>query len=184
MLRFVDYAPKYCACCGEEIAGWNKSGYCSRTEECRRARLRVVDPRRKTSRALYAGDSCAVCGAPIAGYNTTGHCSRTAECRRRGEGARRLALKLAAFEAYGGLCCACCGETRLYFLTLDHVVPIRRNKVTQGTESGSDLWWKLKKAGYPDRGQYQVLCFNCNCAKGTGTECPCKAERSLAQLQR
>jgi len=67
--------------------------------------------------------------------------------------------KLAAFNAYGGAVCVCCGEINSKFLTIDHIngcTPAERRK--QGL--GSRLYHWLKKQGYPEG--YQVLCFNCN----------------------
>lgn len=77
-------------------------------------------------------------------------------------------IRLAVIEAYGGVC-VCCGEDESVFLTIDHVEPIRRRD-RSGSESGYALCFKLRKANYP--AGYQILCFNCNHAKGTKVECP------------
>lgn len=69
--------------------------------------------------------------------------------------------------AYGGRC-ACCGESNAHFLTVDHISG-------RGDEpyrlSGKRLWQDLKRKGWPTD-NYQLLCFNCNCAKGAYGQCP------------
>lgn len=74
---------------------------------------------------------------------------------------------------YGGKC-ACCGENRPQFLTLDHVNgngAEHRREIT-GKRSGGGytiaLW--LRAHGWPKDG-YQLLCWNCNCARGFSGYC-------------
>lgn len=173
------YVPKFCTYCGDTLADWNETGYCSRTEECRTARLRLHDPRRKSADARYTGDACAICGDPIASYNKTGSCSRTAECRKHTARLFQLKYKLECFNAYGGPVCTCCGETRLYFLTLDHVNGDgAQERDTAGKRRGGNaIYNHLRSLGFPEPERYQVLCFNCNCAKRQELVCPCSLER-------
>ena len=79
----------------------------------------------------------------------------------------RKTLKDAAFERYGGPRCACCGEDTFQFLTIDHIEGGGRQ---HRTRSGPDIYKTLKAEGYPDG--FQVLCYNCNCAKGVYGKCP------------
>jgi hypothetical protein len=81
------------------------------------------------------------------------------------------ALRTRVLFAYGGRCpfCACCGETRLAFLTLDHVngagrAHRRLRKGWQGVYRG------LVRDSFP--GGFQLLCFNCNIARGLYGSCP------------
>jgi len=69
-------------------------------------------------------------------------------------------------DHYGG-CCACCGETELVFLTMDHIDGggTQHNKEINGAHLAQWLF----KMGYPEG--FQVLCFNCNWAKSHGG-CP------------
>lgn len=94
---------------------------------------------------------------------------REARLRSAKEYQRRL--KIETFDQYGGCRCACCGEDVLEFLTLDH---INNDGATKRRASGSKGGWvyygHLKKNGWPDG--YQVLCFNCNSAKGSFGSCP------------
>lgn len=84
-------------------------------------------------------------------------------------------------EKYGGTC-VCCGESVYEFLTLDH-------KNNDGAKHREEL----KKAGKPRHASsmvdfaaannfpdfLQILCWNCNCAKGFHGECPHEAKRRL-----
>jgi len=79
--------------------------------------------------------------------------------------------------------CECCGETRLYFLSLDHIKgngsEHRRQIVKEngGTPIGGNAlpYW-LKKHGWPKG--FQVLCYNCNFAKRNDTSCPCQKDKT------
>ena len=66
-------------------------------------------------------------------------------------------------------CCACCKESMLKFLTLDHIEG--RKKMGH---SKRDVGYKLQRWArendYPDT--LQVLCYNCNMAKGLFGKCP------------
>lgn len=77
-------------------------------------------------------------------------------------------------EAYGGAC-ACCGETYLLFLTLDHRKGdgATHRKQSPG-HSGAGLYHYLRKRGWPSKDRYQVLCSNCNAAKNAAESCPCQ----------
>ena len=72
-------------------------------------------------------------------------------------------------EQYGGTPprCACCGETEIMFLTLDH---INGYKYPEFARSGHHLYRNLRLNGYPDG--YRVLCYNCNCSIGNFGYCP------------
>lgn len=79
------------------------------------------------------------------------------------------ALRLEVLEHYGRIC-ACCGETTLEFLSLDH-------KNGGGTKHrqelglrGSGIWGWVKKENFPD--MFQVMCHNCNQAIGYYGRCP------------
>jgi hypothetical protein len=79
-------------------------------------------------------------------------------------------MRATAIRAYGGEspACVCCGETQPAFLTLDHVNnggrAHRREKGNQG------VYHELRKGGYPPG--FQILCFNCNMARGWYSSCP------------
>jgi hypothetical protein len=79
--------------------------------------------------------------------------------------------RMAALIAYGGdpPHCACCGEAELKFLAIDH---INGGGTAHARELGGSsliVHW-LKRHGYP--AGFQVLCHNCNTAKGHYGQCP------------
>jgi len=82
-----------------------------------------------------------------------------------------LKLKEETFNAYGGRICVCCGETEPKFLSIDHINGggnIHRKSL--GNSGGKDFYTWLRKNNYPKG--FQVLCFNCNLAKGHYGICP------------
>lgn len=82
-----------------------------------------------------------------------------------------LSVKLKVIEAYGGKC-TCCGEATLEFLTIDHINNDgAEDRRQNGKKSGGKLYRWLIKNGFPKE-NYQVLCYNCNCAKGFFGYCP------------
>jgi hypothetical protein len=84
--------------------------------------------------------------------------------RRDAEKRLRLRDKLKVLNHYSGdpPKCACCGETKLLFLTIDHMEHVGRKK-REKISSGSVFYRWLVRNNYPDG--YQVLCFNCNCGR-------------------
>lgn len=85
---------------------------------------------------------------------------------------------LACLRAYGGdpPRCACCGETEIAFLTLDHIDgdgKAHRAELTaqEGRPmAGYNFYRWLEAHGFPPG--IQCLCFNCNVAKRTYRACP------------
>lgn len=87
-------------------------------------------------------------------------------------------LKREVMDAYGGIC-ACCGETELAFLTIDHIdgngAEHRREMAGETgleySQAGARTYRWLRKNNYPEG--FQVLCANCNCGKHwSGGVCP------------
>jgi hypothetical protein len=76
-------------------------------------------------------------------------------------------LRLEVLAKYGESC-ACCSETQVKFLTIDHIKG-GGNKHRKEIKNASLYRW-LKKNGYPKG--FQTLCWNCNCSKGHWGECP------------
>jgi hypothetical protein len=90
----------------------------------------------------------------------------------------RARIKLLFLDAYGGKC-ACCGEDDYRFLSLDHV----KNDGGKHRETVAChmAYWQAKREGYP-KDKYQILCYNCNFAKGTnGGVCPHKSGISSSE---
>jgi len=83
-------------------------------------------------------------------------------------------LKQSVIQAYGGQC-ACCGETELCFLCIDHIGG-GGTKHRESTGKGHRFYEWLRRQGYPPG--YQVLCYNCNAAKESPGGCPHKKNGS------
>lgn len=81
-----------------------------------------------------------------------------------------LKLKRQVMDAYGGHC-ACCGETELVFLTIDHIddngAEHRRQMAAERgngwRQAGARTYRWLRDNNFPEG--FQVLCANCNCGK-------------------
>jgi hypothetical protein len=80
------------------------------------------------------------------------------------------ALRLQVVEAYGGKC-ACCGESHIQFLTLDH---INGGGSAHRKSIHGKVYAELRRNGFPPG--YQILCWNCNAASGLYGKCPHKTE--------
>lgn len=89
-----------------------------------------------------------------------------------------LKLKRQVMDTYGGHC-ACCGETELVFLTIDHVNDdgaehrreIAAERGSQWLQAGAPTYRWLRDNGFPPG--FQVLCANCNCGRQwNGGVCP------------
>lgn len=84
--------------------------------------------------------------------------------------------KIAVLTAYGGLICACCGETHLEFLSLNHL----NGGGNQHRKEVKNLYRWLIKNNFPPG--YNVLCMNCNFADGKAEGgCPHVRERAERQ---
>ena len=84
-------------------------------------------------------------------------------------------LKDIVFNHYsaGKLICACCGEKERAFLCIDHINGggnKHRRSIYKRNQSAVSIYPWLKKMGYPKG--FQVLCHNCNMAKGIFGKCP------------
>lgn len=74
---------------------------------------------------------------------------------------KRRSVRERVVEGYGSVCnCPGCGQTEIAFLCLDHVIPCG----TKGRKNGCEATWRdALRRNFPD--DYQLLCYNCNCAK-------------------
>ena len=69
--------------------------------------------------------------------------------------------------------CLCCGESEIKFLALDHIKGGgTKHRKSLNTKGGNSFFFYLKKLDFPK--DYQVLCHNCNMAKGIYEKCPHK----------
>lgn len=79
-------------------------------------------------------------------------------------------LRIKVLEHYGGTPpkCACCGESHIEFLVIDHIEGGGTNHRSRMKNQSIGLW--LRTNSYPKG--YRVLCHNCNSAFGFFGYCP------------
>lgn len=82
------------------------------------------------------------------------------------------ALRLEVLHHYsnGNPQCACCRESHYEFLAIDHING--GGNIERKREHTTKIYSFLKRKNYPDG--YQILCHNCNMAKGLYGLCPHK----------
>ena len=78
-------------------------------------------------------------------------------------------LKKKVFQAYGNAC-SCCGESMEEFLTIHHVLNDGKAHKAKVGNRTFQVYGDIKKQGYPRH--FQLLCMNCNWAKGMYGYCP------------
>ncbi len=119
---------------------------------------------------------CRMCGATLVdGENCSAdsHTYECDDCRRALSREQRRKAKLEVMEKYGGVC-ACCNESRLEFLTIDHINGGGRHEFKQFGQ-GARFYRKLILG--VKRDDLRVLCMNCNFAIGRYGYYPHQLER-------
>ena len=94
--------------------------------------------------------------------------------------ARWAEMRLQVIAGYGGRCCCPgCNESHPEFLTIDHVNNdgASRRRENLHRESGRTLMRRIIRMNYPP--EYQILCQNCNTAKGIYGVCPHSKEQRI-----
>lgn len=92
--------------------------------------------------------------------------------RKRGDGYKRFKTlreyREFILNKYGHKC-NCCGEDKFEFLAIDHVnnngYIMRKDKI-----AGYNLYLYIEANEFPP--EFQILCHNCNMAKGFYKKCP------------
>lgn len=88
---------------------------------------------------------------------------------------RGLAKKFViAYYSDGKNCCNCCGQNIYEFLSVDHV---NGGGYKHRLGVSGDFYWWLVRQLFPDG--FQILCFNCNCARGFSGRCPCQSNSTV-----
>jgi hypothetical protein len=184
-----------CSRCADTLCAWIR-----KKEEARRANnLQLVARgekaciRCKTVKPLgefedekgYVKAQCGVCRVYSATFAVRDRRKWTDSQRQitqRKRAAALRSLKTEVLAAYGGHC-GCCGEGALEFLSIDHVNGNGNShkrelrKMSKPGVSSPNLYMWLKQKGYPEG--FQVLCHNCNQAKGHYGTCPHRSNRLL-----
>lgn len=189
-----------CACGKETVEGLSKCQKCRDGWNATQRRLRT--------KARAAGRCVACKCAPASQGLFCEPCrqsanARTAEfvqrrvdarvCRRCGEvpdglmkqclrcrtlsAENRSRIKVEVINRYGGFC-ACCGETMIGFLTIDHINNDgKERRAEEGI--GSAIYVKLRNR--PLDPTLRVLCMNCNAGRyWNGGICPHEVEAAQA----
>ena len=148
-----------------------------RAEERRRRLLSAALCVACGQRPVYrrGGLHCSVCHAKRRGYPSYLKLMQRGAAYYLAHREQRLAasrgytrrLKAETFRVYGSIC-SCCGESLLEFLTLDHTAGA--TAWLDAPRGGKHLYQWLKLRGHPPG--FQVLCLNCNFAKGHFGHCP------------
>jgi hypothetical protein len=95
---------------------------------------------------------------------------RNAEKARKKTRDNGIKNKKIVVDQYGGFC-ACCRETEIVWLTVDHINGDgKTHRQAQGSGSALHRW--LIRHGFPPG--FQILCANCHLAKSSGVNCPHK----------
>lgn len=105
-----------------------------------------------------------MCGLPL--QKDKSGCERCLKCRNESVKRRSHKDRTIAIAHYGGKC-KICGETLELFLTIDHINndgAAHRKKINGHNHGGVDMGSWLRRNNYPEG--FQVLCVNCNHAKG------------------
>lgn len=134
---------------------------------------------------------CSKCGEvkPLDHFYVYLRCrdGRSSQCKKcyalSGKGSTKAyiaRLRKQVLEAYGHQC-ACCGETEEKFLAVNHIFNdgAEHRRTIASNKSGTRFYVWLRQRGFP-KDRYQLLCHNCNCAKGYYGSCPHADRRSLA----
>jgi hypothetical protein len=135
---------------------------------------------RKSCKEYYhrkkAAGICPTCGSRPAVPGKI-KCEVCLESHRTSANACHAKLKEEVFRRYGGLQCACCLEFKdIRFLHIDHKEGGgNAHRKLIGGHSGGKFYRWLKKEGWPPG--FQVLCADCNTAKGYYGKCPHEEQR-------
>lgn len=84
---------------------------------------------------------------------------------------RNKQLKERIVNAYGGKC-ACCGESNIEFLSIDHINGKgNEHRRLLKTKGGTSFYHWLEKNNFP-KDNFRLLCMNCNTSIGHYGYCP------------
>lgn len=134
---------------------------------------------------------CRDCGVPLTGLNNRGikEARKCPDCFKgdsrqwaashmpkilAGQKKSRLRLREEVLSRYG-MKCACCGEAREEFLSIDHPSgdgAAHRRSI--GLTSGDPFYRWLRANGFPPG--FRTLCMNCNTSFGFHGYCPHERE--------
>jgi uncharacterized OB-fold protein len=141
---------------------------------------------KQTYRRRLALNLCPSCGRPpepnktlceVCSARKLNYYYKNKETRLQHQKRYIYKLKLKVFNAYGGANCRCCGELRMEFLSIDHIEGDGADHRKVIGRTGIYHW--LRRNNYPPG--FQVLCMNCNFARGMHGYCPHEMEIGMIE---
>jgi hypothetical protein len=125
--------------------------------------------RNKLKRAVYQKAYQALNQKPLSEKKKAYYSvNRTKILARLKKNHQKIRSEVISYYSKGSLKCACCGETENMFLCIDHIEG--GGYKDRRFRCGTQLYRWLRKNSFPTG--FQVLCHNCNLAKGFYGECP------------
>ena len=103
------------------------------------------------------------------------------QAARRKQKDRERRIQVIQHYSQGVGCCACCGESHIEFLGIDHIDGGGNKHRKEVQNHYRNIYWYLIKNNYPDG--YRVLCHNCNLARGFYGYCPHTKQESEGCLE-
>ena len=94
---------------------------------------------------------------------------QTLQNRRKTQKKITLDLRKKIIEGFGSKC-VCCGEDDYMFLTIDHINDDGYSERKLFNNNMYSFYQSLIKNNFPI-GNYQLLCYNCNCCRGAFGKC-------------
>ena len=139
----------------------------SEHKRCDSCLLKAREYGRKQRISRKGANVCAVCKEPL--DNLTTWCNKCREKVKIAGKFRRDRIKELVIRTYGGKC-ACCAESRIEFLSIDHKYNDGNIDRKEHGLSGNSIYVRIRDSGFPEH--LQVLCYNCNMAKAFYGNCP------------
>ena len=100
-------------------------------------------------------------------------CAKCRERQKQVHAEKLVAYKKQVYDHYGWIC-KCCGETREIFLTIEHKHGWRNMHGTPHRLGGEGTYRWIIDNSFPE--SIEILCLNCNFAKGRLGYCPHEVE--------
>jgi hypothetical protein len=107
----------------------------------------------------------------VSSVNASGVLKYCMDCHKELAKNKKDKVKREVFEHYGNKC-NCCNESIYDFLTIDHINNDGSKHISKSGRryKGDYLYHWLRRNSYPSG--FQLLCYNCNCAKNYYKVCP------------
>jgi len=133
---------------------------------CPSCRSKLAENRKSDRLRRKSAGLCYNCNEPA---QSGGYCE---SCKKKKNDAVKIwteKLRLEVLQHYSGGTpkCACCGETEIRFLSIDH---INGGGIEHRKRINGSIYLWLRRNNYPEG--YRILCHNCNFSYGLYGNCP------------